>query len=151
LLIGLGSVLLHIPLFSGANRIGICVLVEQWSADLRSRPPARTFTSFPSLLPLFSPISPAVPPRSVFCLLLKLCAWVSALDLSSWPIVLSARDSCACEPRLTWCAPVWWNYAHRPTCQEPKESHQHAEAHSPDSFSPTATPTQSPLVPLDLP
>src|ERR1019366_4064191 len=35
LLIGLRSVLLHIPLFSGANRIGICVRYES-SSGLRT-------------------------------------------------------------------------------------------------------------------
>src|ERR1019366_861138 len=98
-----------------------------------------------------SPTSLAERLRFSFCLLLTSCALVSALDLSPLPIALSARGSSACEPTPTQCASVWCNYSRLSTCQEPKEPHQHAEAHSPDSFSPSSTSTQSRLVPLDLP
>jgi len=101
--------------------------------------------------PSASPIVPAVPPQFAFYLLLIWFASVSALDPSPLPIAPSARGSSACEPRLTWCASLWWNYSRRPACQERKEPRQHAEARSPNSFSPPSTSTQSPLVPLDLP
>src|ERR1039458_10160342 len=48
-----------------------------------------------------SPTVPAERLRFSFCLLPILCAWVSALDHSPLPIVLAARGSSACEPRLT--------------------------------------------------
>jgi hypothetical protein len=38
-----------------------------------------------------SPTLPFAPPRFSFCLLLRLCALVSALDPSPSPIVLAAR------------------------------------------------------------
>ena len=99
--------------------------------------------------PVSSPTSPFVPPRFSCVLLLTWCALISALDLSPLPTAPSARGSSACEPTLTWCAAsVWWNYSRRQTCQERKEPHQHAEAHSLDSFSLPSTSTQSPLVPV---
>ena len=100
--------------------------------------------------PSTSPTSPFVPPRSFCGLMPTWCASVSALDPSPSPIALSARGSCACEPRLIFCASVWWNYSRRPTCQEPKEPHRHDEAHSPNLFSPPSTSTQRTPVPLDL-
>jgi len=101
--------------------------------------------------PVSSPTSPFVPPRSSCGLMPTWFALVSALDLSPLPIALSARGSCACEPMLTPYAPVSRDCSRRPTCQAPKERHQHDEAHSPDSFSLPSIPKQRTPVPLDLP
>src|ERR1019366_7465954 len=67
------------------------------------------------------PTSPAVRLLFSFCLLLILCAWVSARDLSPLPIALSARGSSACGPKLTQCASLSCRNSRRPTCQELQE------------------------------
>ena len=60
----------------------------------------------PSSPPSPSPTLPAVPPRSSFCLLLILCAWVSALDPSLLPIALAAPAPFCVVKLRTRCGSV---------------------------------------------
>jgi hypothetical protein len=89
-----------------------------------------------------------------FYLRLKCAAWVSVQGLHPLvlPSVLVAPPQFFSSLPMTSCALVSWYYSRRPSCQEPKERHQHDEAQPPNSFSLFSIPLQMTIVLLlDLP